>query len=80
MMPLAHKGKTIEVDGMILMERPKELTDEARRVEERRAKAQVRTKEEQLRETPAGTLSRDADARIKPKITKSYERMPIPTE
>ena len=80
MMPTNHRGETIEVDGMILMERPKELTEEARRVEERRAKAQVRAKEEQLYETPAGTLPRDADARVKPKISKNFERMPIPNE
>jgi hypothetical protein len=70
---------TIERDGMILMERPKELTDEAKAIELRRARNQVRAKEQQLSTTPDGTLSRD-DARVRPQVKKSYEAMPIPQE
>lgn len=71
---------TIERDGMILMERPKELTDEARDVELRRAKNQVRAKEAQLSATPDGTLDRTADPRTRPSVKKSYEAMPVPKE
>ena len=80
MMPAGYKGQTIELDGMILMERPKELTEEAKDIEKRRARAQVVAKEAQLYDTPDGTLPRDADARVKPRISKSMERMSIPTE
>jgi hypothetical protein len=71
---------TIERDGMVLMERPKELTDESRDVELRRARNQVRAKEEQLGSTPAGTLPRDSDSRTRPQVKKSYEAMPVPKE
>ena len=80
MMPAGYKGHTIELDGMILMERPKELTEEAQGIEKRRARAQVLAKEAQLYDTPDGTLPRDADARTKPRISKSIERMSIPNE
>jgi hypothetical protein len=80
MMPAGYKGHTIELDGMMLMERPRELTDEAKDIEKRRARAQVIAKEAQLYDTPDGTLPRDADARVKPRISKSMERMSIPKE
>lgn len=74
MMP---KGKfeTIERDGMILMERPKELSDDARAAELRRARIQVRSKEQQLTSSPDGTFERE-----RPLVKKSYESMPIPKE
>lgn len=74
MMP---KGKyeTIERDGMILMERPKELTDEAHSADLRRARLQVRSKEAQLNASPDGTFERD-----RPSVKKSYEAMPIPKD
>ena len=66
---------SIERDGMILMERPKELTDEAKSIELRRARNQVRAKEAQLSSTPDGTLPREGS-----QVKKSYEAMPIPKE
>jgi hypothetical protein len=77
MMPAGMKMETIERDGMILMERPKELTDEARDVELRRAKSQVRQKEQQLAATPDGTMTRD-HPQARPNVRKGYEPMPIP--
>lgn len=79
---LMPKGNwnTIERDGMILMERPKVLTDEAHAKNLRSARMQVRAKEEQLGQTPAGTLPRDEDARTQPSIKKSYSAMPIQDE
>jgi hypothetical protein len=79
LMPVGNYA-TIERDGMVLMERPKELTDEAKDIELRRARNQVRAKEAQLSATPDGTLSRDADPRTRPSVRKSYEAMPIPKE
>ena len=52
-----HRGP-IRRGGQILMERPKELTEEARLEDRRAAMAQMRIKEEQLGEAPAGTLPR----------------------
>jgi hypothetical protein len=71
MMP---KGKyeTIERDGMILMERPKELSDDANNADLRRARLQVRSKEAQLTSGPEGTFERD-----RPMVKKSFEAMPI---
>lgn len=79
---LMPKGnfQTIERDGMILMERPKVLTDEVHAKNLRTARMQVRAKEEQLGQTPNGTLPRDEDARTKPNIKKSFEAMPISEE
>ena len=79
MMPKNWSGNTIERKGMILMERPKEISDEIRNIELRRARQQVRIKESQLSGTPEGTLSRDADPRVRPQIKKSFD-MPIPED
>jgi hypothetical protein len=67
----------IERDGMILMERPKVLTDEARNVESRRARNQVRAKEEQLSSTPSGTMTREHQ-NVRPTVKKSYSPIPVP--
>jgi hypothetical protein len=77
MMPTDSKNVAVERKGMVLMERPTELVEEARLIERRRALGQVRAKESQLAGTPDGTLSRD-DPRISPKIKKGYEPMQIP--
>ena len=61
------------------MERPKEITDEARDIELRKARAQIRQKEAQLASAPDGTMTRD-HAQAKPKISKSYEAIPIPKD
>jgi len=70
---------TVEIDGMILMERPLELTEEARDVELRRARGQVRAKEQQLASTPDGTMTREHE-RVRPSIKKGYEPMPVPKD
>jgi hypothetical protein len=78
MMPVGWKGETIERDGMVLMERPAIVTDRFREGDLRRAKAQVRHKEEQLGAAPQGQFPRDAHPNVRPKIGKSYESIPIP--
>lgn len=70
---------TIERDGMMLMERPLELTEEARDVELRRARGQVRAKEQQLASTPDGTMTREHE-RVRPSIKKGYEPMAVPKD
>ena len=78
MMPKGWSGNTIERKGMILMERPTEISDEIRNIELRRARQQVRIKEAQLSGTPEGTLTREHD-RVRPSIKKSFD-MPIPED
>lgn len=79
MMPSGWAHNTIERKGLILMERPSEVVDEARNIERRKARSQVRAKEEQLAGTPDGTFTRDHD-RVKPRINKGWEAMPVPEE
>lgn len=78
MMPVGSSSQTIERKGMILMELPKEISDERRARERRKAVDQVRAKEAQLSGTPDGTLTRDHE-RVKPRIRKEYA-MPIPED
>ena len=58
LMPRGWKGETIEVGGLVLMERPKVFTDEAREDERRAAREAVITKEAQMREGRASDLGR----------------------
>ena len=78
-MPTNWDGNTIERKGMILMERPTEVIEEARRIQNKAAKDQVRAKEAQIAGTPDGTMTRD-HAMARPKINKSFEAVPIPKE
>lgn len=79
MMPYGSAQDTILRKGMMLMECPTEIVEERRLDEKRRARDQVRHKESQIAGTPDGTMTRE-DARVRPKISKSYEAMPIPKE
>lgn len=83
MMPSNYQGMTILRKGQILMERPQEIVDEARSIELRKARSQVRQKEQQLRGSPAGDNSpfdptNKGNSLVN--IKKSYEPMPIPKE
>ena len=69
----------VERKGMILMLRPKQITDMVRQADARRARDQIRAKEAQLSSAPDGQFTRD-HAQIKPKINKGYEPMPIPQD
>jgi hypothetical protein len=78
MMPLGYKGVEIIRKGMVLMERPLSITEEARQAEARRARLQVRAKEEQLSAAKPGEFGRDNKGDSLAKIKKGYEAMPIP--
>lgn len=78
LMPRGSKDVYVTRKGMILMERPQELIDEARAIEARRAKLQVRNKEEQLSAAPAGQFERSNKDEPLTKLRKSFEAMPIP--
>jgi hypothetical protein len=78
MMPKGN-WQTIERDGMVLMERPKVLTDDVHKENLRKARLQVKAKEAQLTQAPEGTFDRD-DPRVRPSIKKSFEAMKIESE
>ena len=78
MMPLGT-STAIERKGMILMERPEEVTRQFQEADKRRARLQMRAKEEQLGSAPQGQFGRD-HAQAAPKINKSYAPMPIPKD
>ena len=79
MMPPGWAKGTIERKGLILMERPSEVVDEARRLSSKAARDQVRAKEAQLSGTPEGTMTRDHTS-VRPKINKGWEALPVPEE
>ena len=67
LMPSNWKGGTIERKGQVLMERPKEITNRVRELDERRARNQVRAKEQQLAAAPPGTMEKEfSDPRSRP--------------
>lgn len=80
MMPTHHKGTEITRKGMVLMERPTSITEEIRQIELRRARLQVRAKEEQLAAAPQGQFERSNKGNDLVKVKKGYEAMPIPEE
>lgn len=76
LMPRGWRGQTIEVGGLVLMERPKIFTDEAREEERRAARDAVITKEQQMREGRAGDLGR----REVNRFSKTRAPIDVPTE
>lgn len=74
MMPTNYKGSYIERKGLILMERPMEITLEMQRRDQMLAKQVVRDKEISLGDTPANTLPRDANPKTAPKVDVDYYR------
>lgn len=75
MMPLGSEEPFIIRKGMVLMERPSEITAEARQREARKAAQQVSGKEAQLNSAGSGEF-----ARTGAKVSKSYSAMPIPND
>lgn len=78
MMPKGHKEKVITRKGMILMERPTELVEMKRREELRRARMQVRVKEEQLTSAPPGQFERGTKDHQLVKVKRDYSPVDIP--
>ena len=78
MMPSGWQGSIIERKGMILMERPAEITEEIKAIEAARARDQVRAKEAQLNGTPEGGLGHRDLASVRPKIKKGYAPIAVP--
>ena len=80
-MPKGYKGE-INVDGLVLMERPAEYTKKALDHDKKKAREQVWIKEQQLRGGDVGTTldSQHQSALRTNKISKSYEPLRIPDE
>lgn len=80
MMPKDYSGSTVIRKGMLLMERPKEITERARILEKKRALDQVRIKEEQLRSAPPGTFDRGTHHGAPVKVGRNYEPTLVPKD
>lgn len=78
LMPMGYKGGEITRKGMVLMERPLEITQEARNAELRKARMQMRDKEAQLTNAKGGEFERSNKGDPLVKIGKKFEAMPIP--
>lgn len=74
MMPANHKGPIIR-EGMILMERPAEISNRAKFLELQEARRVVKEKERALGMAPTGTFERD---QRRTQINKEYIPMEIP--
>lgn len=79
LMPMGYKGADITRKGMVLMERPLEITQEAQRKALLVARTQMRDKEAQLSQPSRnGEFERTNKGDPLVKISKKYEAMPIP--
>lgn len=78
MMPSGDKGNAIIRDGMILMMRPKEITDNLRKRQLMESRAQVTEKEQQLDEAPVGQFERQYKGESLAKIRRGMEPVPVP--
>lgn len=78
LMPMGYTGAEITRKGMVLMERPLEITEEARQMEIRKARIQMRDKEAQLTQAKGGEFERSNKGDPLVKIGKKFEAMPIP--
>lgn len=78
-MPKDKPGE-INVEGLVLMMRPKELTERARKVDKQRAYDQVRIKENAMRggDLPVSLDPRHPSAISTNRITKTMERIVVP--
>jgi hypothetical protein len=80
LMPQGSQDAHVTRNGLVLMERPLELTEEAKNIELKKARVQVRAKEEQLSSPPPGTFDRVNKSDPLIKVKKSYvqEAIPVP--
>lgn len=78
MMPRGWAGQTIERDGMMLMERPREISDMVRAKDRKRARLQLHDKEEQLGMAPKDHFDRDNKGTPMASVSKGYSPAEIP--
>jgi hypothetical protein len=79
MMPGMGHHPVIERKGMTLMMRPAVISEEARAIEKRKARDQMRAKEAQLNQSPDGQFERN-DPRVRAQIKKGYSPIAVPNE
>jgi hypothetical protein len=73
LMPAGYDGSAaILIDGMMLMERPKMITDHQKERDRREAVAPIENIRAKLAGAPQGQFPRDADARTAPKVSTVY--------
>jgi hypothetical protein len=77
LMPAGYGGGTIDREGQVLMERPLEITEEAKARERGKARKQMRDKEEQLAGAPPGTFDRDNKGNKLVTIKKEFAHIPM---
>lgn len=75
--PPGYDKTSIIRDGQILMERPIELTNEARQEQKQMARQQMREAQERLGLAPKDTMTRDFEG-IRPRVQQEYMR-PVAT-
>lgn len=80
MMPLDYKGTIIERKGMVMMERPAEISRRFRERDRAAARDQMRTKQDQLTQAPQGQFERKNKDSSLVRLGKSYEPMPVPED
>ena len=78
MMPTGNYP-VIERDGMVLMARPKIISERFEQSEKKKARDQVRIREQSLNQSPDGQFDRD-HREVQAKIKKGYEAIPIPKD
>jgi len=69
----------IERDGMVLMARPKVISERFENAEKKKARDQVKIREQSLNQSPDGQFGRD-HREVQAKIKKGYEAIPIPND
>lgn len=80
LMPPGTIDKHIHMEGLMLMERPKQVDDKFRERDLRAARNQVRAKEEQLASAPAGTFERGTHPGAPVQVKKGYSPVDIPRD
>jgi hypothetical protein len=78
LMPVGSTSPIIERKGMVLMERPAEITAEARQLDLNNARNRLRRKEDQLRHQQGNAFMDHSNPNARPVINKSYEPIRVP--
>lgn len=80
LMPKDWAEGVILIDGMMLMERPKAITDFQRERDKREANAPIENIRAKLSGVPQGHFPRDADPRTAPQVKVAYQAPDIPAK
>lgn len=76
LVPAGHRGPIVR-GGLMLMERPVELTREAQQEDRDRAAGLLQAKKEQLGMSPRGQFERGTHPGTQPSVRTTYESLPI---